>query len=243
MKLHYTLQAALIMTVTANWAWAVAVTDPGGLDGIVNSGAHVLVEEVGNVSASQFNGLVTGSSYRTFQFTIEDGDGYGTSGTLTDVDLTRAVSGIDLQTDLEAVGAGFDRTVSTFTPTGGTQALAYAGTNTEAIFTFDTPVNGIGFTLNRFDTGAQVALFADAALTMQIGSTFSLTSNFGIGSQRSFFGYLGGQILGVRIINGGGSQFGIDDFTIVMVPEPGCAGLVGCGLIGLVFASRRRRSR
>jgi len=240
------LSAIVLVAVSAALAAlpasASTITDPGGLGGSINEGNYVLVQQAGDTSLAVFNGYVANPAIETYRFSFETGDGYTASTTVTRVTLTEAVSGIALVTDLGFAGTGFSRLQSDFRPTSGTGALAYNGNNTQATFSFSAPVDAVGFTLNRFSTSASIELYSDAALTTLIGNPVSMDGNFGIGSERSFFGVTSASrdIRGVRITNNGNQQFSIDDFTVAVVPEPAGLWLAALGL-GLAAICRTRR--
>lgn len=233
------LASILIAAATAP-AIATTITNPSGLGGLINTGGFALVQQAGNSSLSVFNGYVSNSAIDTYRFSFETADGY-TAPTVTRVTLTEAGSGIALVTDLGIAGAGFSRAQSDFRPTSGTGAIAYAGTITQATYSFSAPVDAVGFTLNRFGSSAVIELYSDAALTTRIGDSVSMTGNQGVGTERSFFGGTSAtrDIRGVRITNNGNQQFGIDDFTVVVVPEP-TMWLAAMGL-ALATACRTRR--
>jgi hypothetical protein len=241
-RLAATLFAFVLGALAMVPATATTITNPGGLGGLINSDDYVLVQQAGNTSLSVFNGYVANPAIETYRFSFETGDGYTAAATITRVTLTEAGSGIELVTDLGIAGTGFSRLQSDFRPTSGTGAVAYAGTITQATFSFSAPVDAVGFTLNRFGTSAAIELYSDAALTTLIGDPFSMTGNQGVDSERSFFGATSASrdIRGVRITNNGNQQFSIDDFTVAVVPEPTGLGLVALG-IGLAAACRTRR--
>jgi len=236
------LLASVLIAVATVPATANTITNPGGLGGVINSDDYVLVQQAGNTSLSVFNGYVANPAIDTYRFSFETGDGYTAGVAITRVTLTEAGSGIALVTDLGIAGTGFSRLQSDFRPTSGTGALAYQGTITQATFSLSAPVDAVGFTLNRFSSSAVIELYSDAALTTRIGDAVSMDGNFGVGTERSFFGGTSASrdIRGVRITNNGNQQFGIDDFTVALVPEPTGWWLAALG-IGLAAACRTRR--
>jgi MYXO-CTERM domain-containing protein len=237
-----TTLASILISLAMVPATATTITNPVGLGGIINSDAYVLVQEAGDTSLSAFNGYVTNPAIETYRFSFETGDGYTEAATVTRVTLTQVDSGIALVTDLGISGSGFSRLQNNFRPTSGSGALAYQGTITQATFSLSAPVDAVGFTLNRFSSTAVIELYSDAALTAPIGDPVSMTGNQGVGTERSFFGETSASrdIRGVRITNNGNQQFGIDDFTVAVVPEPTGLWLAALG-IGLAAARRTRR--
>jgi hypothetical protein len=237
-----TLLGSILIAFSAVAATATTITNPGGLGGSVNQDNYVLVQQAGNTSLSVFNGYVANPAIETYRFSFETGDGYTASTAVTRVTLTEAGSGIALVTDLGVAGTGFSRLQNNFRPTSGTGALAYNALITQATFSFSAPVDAVGFTLNRFSSSASIELYSDAALTTRIGDAISMTGNQGVGTERSFFGGTSASrdIRGVRISNNGNQQFGIDDFTVAVVPEPTGLWLAALGL-GLAAICRTRR--
>lgn len=236
-----TFLASILIAAATAPATATTITNPSGLGGIINSDSYVLVQQAGNTSLSVFNGYVSNPAIETYRFSFETADGYTAATAVTRVTLTEAGSGIALVTDLGIAGTGFSRLQNNFRPTSGTGAVAYAGTITQATFSLSAPVDAVGFTLNRFGTSALIQLYSDAGLTTLIGDSVSMTGNQGVGTERSFFGATSAtrDIRGVRITNNGNQQFGIDDFTVAVVPEP-TMWLAAMGLV-LVTAYRTRR--
>jgi hypothetical protein len=196
-------------------AASVNVTNPSGLGTNINTLGRTMAEEVGNYTIAQFN-----ANSNTYNHTFESANGYGSAinpNRLTSVTLTSGVSGIDLVTTYTLGGtSGFGNVLSAFYPTGGSYAACWASAGTHSA-TFNNPVQGVGFTVNRSYIDITIKLFDQ--YNSQIGPTYTVISN-GVGY--SFFGHFDfdAAIRKVEFTAPYSNQFSIDDFTVIVGADP-----------------------
>jgi hypothetical protein len=221
-----------------------------GLDSSINSKGWTIptsgtaVRQVGNTTYQTFN---ANSARRVFTFDSEDNYPAGNPqgvlpGTLN---LSQALYGgpTSLSTSIAVSGTGTTRQVNqadgqdNFESSGDGAVIT---TYTTVTISFDNGVGAVGFTTNRSALPLTVKVFSDAGTT-QIGSDYTLPAA-GNG-EHDFFGYTATaptSIRQIQISQASAFQYGIDDLTVVPVPEPGLVGL-SAGAATALLARRRRK--
>lgn len=95
-----------------------------------------------------------------------------------------------------------------------------------------------GAVVHGWDYGALTPPTAAPAFSVTLGTvTFTLN---GTGGVISVLGSAGGTIIGNEAFVNVADSSGLGTFTIVPIPEPTTASLLGLGLLGLTVAGRRR---
>lgn len=237
--------------VAAAGAQASFVFSPtSGLDSSINSkgwtipSSGVTVRQVGNTTYQTFN---ANSARRVFTFDSEDSYPAGASGVLSGtLNLSQALYGgpTSLSTSIAVSGTGTTRQVN---QADGQDNFESSGDGavvinwTTVTISFDNGVGAVGFTTNRSSNVLTMKLFSDSGVT-QIGSDYTLPAA-GNGDH-DFFGYTAGgstSIKQIQISQPTQSQYGIDDLTVVPVPEPGLTTLAAAAT-AMLLARRRRQT-
>lgn len=135
---HILATLLLGLTLTQVSAQPVQINDPSGLNTLINTNNLTFEEEVGNIDVADFNALGEGLA-----FTFESSDGYTGSGNLASIQLLETNSSpINLR--IVFGGTSGYRVLSTFEPTGGSNALAVgpiSGVGGTVILDFIDPLN------------------------------------------------------------------------------------------------------
>lgn len=248
MKTVVTIGTALIAGLLLPQVSAQNIfNDPAGLDTLINTNNRTFQEQVGNITATQFNALD-----ERLAFTFEEDDGYSGTQRFDRIELLESNnSPINLRINFGS-DTGFRIRNDDFA-TGGNTALVYQSTANTVTMDFinplspanPQPVTGVGFTANRLQGSIQVSLYSDLARTQLIGSSFTLNdNNANSGSNYSFFGFFdgGASIASIVLDTSGVGQFWIDDLNITTVPEPSSLILLLLGAFTILpwFRARRR---
>ncbi len=243
----------IVIVACAVTVKASTVTDPSGLDGIVDPpGSESINAEVGNYSSSQFN---ANNNRKVFQFEVSQGYPGNLGGSFGDIVLTQAVSGIDLHLNLTGVSGWYSRNynVTSGYATSGESSIVFKGdtVNGSQILTISPGVQAVGFVLSlAADHKMTCKFFSDtdgnnllqqyvAAPTAEqaadAGETPRAEIFVGYNSSSSpiervemYYEYTG---------TGNPSQWNMDDLVVVPVPEPATIGLFAIGILGFI---RRR---
>ncbi len=227
---------------------AAIITDPTGLDGIVDpAGSESINAEVGNYSSSQFN---ANSSRKMFQFEVSQGYPGNLSGSFGDIVLTKAVSGIDFSMNLTGVSGWYSRqyNISAGYATSGESSIVFKSDTVggSQVLTLSPGVQAVGFVLSMAaDHQMTCKFYSDSAgtnLLQQYVAAPTADQAADVGETyraEMFVGYNTSSLPIERVDmyyentgTGANSQWNMDDLVVV-VPEPATIGLLvlGFGLL------------
>ncbi|WOO41917.1 hypothetical protein [Rubellicoccus peritrichatus] len=251
-----TLSTITLFLASAGMTFAINVDDPTpsvlGDDVTIQT----FTQELGNYSATDFNNDANTMLTNFDASASTGGSGFVPSEVINGVLYTAGTSGVNFRVNFDLLTAGFGRLVSDDVNfvSSSPNSLVWGGvTGTGAAISFpefvfgsvvSEEIYGVGFTVTRLQSTADVRVYSDIAGTNQIGSTVTLSAN-NPGDNYSFFGYAGDTVIRrVEVEVASGIQFGIDDFivTTTQIPEPAEQAMFLGGVIaGLVLLSRRFR--
>lgn len=250
-KIVIVVLAGIMIFAGAVTSKATTITDPTGLDGIVDpAGSESINAETGNYTSSQFN---ANSNRKMFQFEVSQGYPGNLGGSFGDIVLTEAVSGIDFSMNLTGVSGWYSRqyNVSNGYATSGESSIVFKSDTVDGsqILTLSPGVQAVGFVLSMSAEHQMTCKFysdsAGSNLLQQyvVAPTAEQAADAGETVRAEMFVGYNNPTSPIERVEmyyentgtGANSQWNMDDLVVV-VPEPATIGLL---VLGLGFLRRR----